>query len=177
MAAIWWTCFIYLTVLCWQYDITIATYQTTEHVVLLSAWWFPPSRVSVSVRRLTSVCPLQRGVGLTLEKERRVGDPSFQGWSGVQWVPSLVYVHTCIYTYIQAKHLKSVMGCWPVYRKESPGIQSQSPQHAGTDWLGWICHRATQGHQLFRLALRLFIILFQTFWIKTENEGILISSL
>ena len=33
----------------------------------------------------------------------------------------------------QAKHFKSVMGCWPVNHKDSPGIQWQSSQHARTD--------------------------------------------
>ena len=35
------------------------------------------------------------------------------------------------YTYIQAKHIQSMMGGWLVNHKESPGIQSS--QHARTD--------------------------------------------
>ena len=46
--------------------------------------------------------------------------------SGGQWLPQL----TCIDT---DKTLQMTMGCWPVNHEESPGIQSQSPQHARTD--------------------------------------------
>ena len=43
-----------------------------------------------------------------------MGDPSFQGWSEY---------NGCLngHTYILAKHIKSVMGCWPVNHMESPG--------------------------------------------------------
>ena len=33
---------------------------------------------------------------------------------------------------MHAKHIKSMMGCWPVNFKESPGIPSQSPLHVRT---------------------------------------------
>ena len=40
------------------------------------------------------------------------------------------YIHTYIHAYIQVKHFKSVMGCWPLNRKESRGIQWKSLRDA-----------------------------------------------
>ncbi|CAL8388612.1 unnamed protein product [Boreogadus saida] len=55
--------------------------------------------------------------GRNLEKKRSVGDPFFQGWSRVQWVPQLTYMYII---------LKMVMWFGPVIHEGSPGIQSST---------------------------------------------------
>ena len=64
--------------------------------------------------------------GRNLEEARRVRDPLYRDGQECNGCHNW---HTYIHTYIQAKHFKLVMGWRPVNHKESPGIQSQSPQH------------------------------------------------